>query len=52
MPAPRHAAFGATEGHSPDDSVEPLGPERGIITKVEVDAALERAIGVEHGPAR
>src|SRR5204863_6291353 len=51
MPAPRHTAFGATGGRSPDDSVEPLGAERGIITKVEVDVALERAIGVERDPA-
>jgi hypothetical protein len=28
-----------------------LGSERGIITKVEVDVTLERAIGVERGPA-
>jgi hypothetical protein len=33
------------------DSAESLGSERGIITKVEVDVALERAIGVERGPA-
>src|SRR6266481_297865 len=33
------------------DSAESLGAERGIITKVEVDVALERAIGVERGPA-
>ena len=33
-------------GRSPDDSYEPLGAERGIITKVEVDVTLERAIGV------
>src|SRR5207249_12081612 len=51
MPAPRHTAFGATGGRSPDDSVEPLGAERGIITKVEVDVALERASGVERDPA-
>jgi hypothetical protein len=38
-------------GYCPDGSVEPLGAERGIITKVEVDVALERAIGVERGPA-
>jgi len=38
-------------GRSQDDSVEPLGAERGIITKVEVDVTLERAIGVERGPA-
>ena len=50
MPAPRKVAFGAT-GASPDDSVEPLGAERGIITNVEVDVTLERAIGVERGPA-
>jgi hypothetical protein len=34
-----------------DDSVESLGSERGIITKVEIDVTLERAIGVERGPA-
>ena len=33
------------------DSFEPLGSERGIVTKVEVDVALERAIAVESGPA-
>jgi hypothetical protein len=38
-------------GRSPEDSVEPLGAERGIITKVEVDVTLERAIGIECGPA-
>jgi len=36
-------------GRSPDDSFEPLGAERGIITKVEVEVTLERAIGVERG---
>jgi len=29
-----------------DDCVESLGSERRIVTKVEVDVALERAIGV------
>ena len=55
-PAPRHAAFGGT-GKSfrrspagPRDS-GPLGAERGIITKVEVDVTRERAIGVKRGPA-
>jgi hypothetical protein len=38
-------------GRSPDDFVEPVGTERGIIAKVEVDVTLERAIGVERGPA-
>src|SRR5580704_15261512 len=38
-------------GRSPDHSVESLGAERGIITKVEVDVTLERATGVERGPA-
>jgi len=38
-------------GRSPEDSVEPLGAERGIITEVEVEVTLERAIGVERGPA-
>ena len=33
------------------DSAESLGSERGIITKVEVDVALEHAIRVERGPA-
>ncbi len=37
-----------TSGISPDrlldDCVESLGSERGIVTKVEVDVALERAI--------
>ena len=32
-------------------SVEWLGSERGIIAKVEVDVTLERAIGVQRGPA-
>src|ERR1700759_1369203 len=32
-------------------AVEPLGAKRGIITKVEVDVAFERAVGVEGGPA-
>jgi hypothetical protein len=36
---------------SPEDSVEPLGAECGIITKVKVDVTLERAIGVERSPA-
>jgi hypothetical protein len=36
---------------SRDDYVESLGSERGIVTKVEVDVALEHAIGVERGPA-
>jgi len=36
---------------SRDDCVESLGSERGIVTKVEVDVALERAIGAESGPA-
>ena len=31
--------------------LESLGSERGIITKVEVDVALERAIGAERSPA-
>ena len=34
-----------------DDCVESLGSERRIVTKVEVDVALERAIGAERGPA-
>lgn len=34
-----------------DDSVESLGSERGVIAKVEVDVAFERAIRVERGPA-
>jgi hypothetical protein len=38
-------------GRLPDDSVEPLGAERGIIAEVEVDVTLKRAIGVERGPA-
>jgi hypothetical protein len=29
-----------------DDCVESFGSERGIVTKVEVDVTLERAIGV------
>jgi hypothetical protein len=33
-----------------DDCVESFGSERGIVTKVEVDLALKRAIGVERGP--
>jgi len=56
MPAPWHATFGATEKSfrgspaGPRDS-GPLGAERGIITKVKVDVTLERALGVERGPA-
>ena len=38
-------------GISLDDCVESLGSERGIITEVEIDVTLERAIGVERGPA-
>ena len=38
-------------GRSLDDCVESLGSERGIVTRVEVDVALERAVGVERGPA-
>jgi hypothetical protein len=38
-------------GYCPDGSIKPLGAERGIITKVKVDVALECAIGVERGPA-
>jgi hypothetical protein len=38
-------------GRLPDDSVEPLGAKRGIIAEVEVGVTLERAIGVERGPA-
>jgi hypothetical protein len=38
-------------GYCPDGSAGPLGAKRGIITKVEVDVALKRAIGVERGPA-
>jgi hypothetical protein len=38
-------------GGSPGYSGDPLGAERGIITKVKVDVAFERAIGVERGPA-
>jgi hypothetical protein len=38
-------------GRSRDDSVESLGSERGVITKVEVDVACERVIGIERGPA-
>src|SRR5271170_1644406 len=34
-----------------DDCVESLGSERRIVTKVEVDVALERAISAERGPA-
>jgi hypothetical protein len=37
--------------YCPDGTVEPLGAERGIITKVKVDVAPERAIGIERGPA-
>jgi hypothetical protein len=40
-----------SDGRLPDDSAEPLGAERGIIAEVEVDVTLERAIGVERGPA-
>src|SRR6516165_967738 len=36
---------------SREDSAEPLGAERGIITQVKVDVTFERAIGVERGPA-
>ncbi|MGH3192553.1 MAG: PIN domain-containing protein [Streptosporangiaceae bacterium] len=36
---------------SPDEPVESLGSERGIITKVEVDVTLKRAVRVERGPA-
>jgi hypothetical protein len=36
---------------SREDSAEPLGAKRGIITEVEVDVTLERAIEVERGPA-
>jgi len=31
-------------GRSPDDFTEPLGAERGIITKMEEEVTLERAI--------
>ena len=31
--------------------MESIGSERGIVTKVEVDVALECAIGAEPGPA-
>jgi hypothetical protein len=48
---PIRASSIASSMGSPDHSAEPLGAERGIITKVEVDVALERAIGVERGPA-
>jgi hypothetical protein len=41
---------GDRAAYCPDGSAEPLGAERGIITKVEVDVSLERAIGVERGP--
>jgi hypothetical protein len=56
MPAPWHAAFGATgksfrRSPAGPRGSGPLGAERGIITKVEVDVTLERAIGVERGPA-
>ena len=37
--------------HRTASFVEPLGAERGIVTEVEVDVALERAVGVERGPA-
>src|SRR5271155_3351709 len=38
-------------GRSPGGFVEPLGAEPGIVAEVEVDVALERAVGVERGPA-
>jgi len=38
-------------GYCPDGSAEPLSVKRGIVTKVEIDVAIERAIGVERGPA-
>ena len=45
---PREASsIPSSMGRLPDDSVEPLGAERGIIAEVEVDVTLERAIGVE-----
>lgn len=37
--------------HSLADCLESLGSERGIITKVEVNVALEHAIRIERGPA-
>lgn len=37
---------GDRASYCPDGSAEALGAERGIITKVEVDVSLERAIGV------
>ena len=37
--------------YSPEDCEETLGPERGNIALVEVDVALDRAIGDERGPA-
>ena len=43
--------MGLMERRSPDGSVESLGSERGIITKVKVNVTPERAIGVERGPA-
>ena len=48
---PRYRLHREFDGRSPDHSVELLGAERGITAKVEVDVTLERAIGVERGPA-
>lgn len=50
MPSSRHAAFGPSGGISPDDSAEPVSAEPGIITEVDEDVSLERAIGAERGP--
>jgi hypothetical protein len=47
----RASSIASSMGRLPDDSVEPLGAERGVITEVEVDVTLERAIEVERGLA-